>query len=144
MVDRIFPHIINKIDGKTLLQKIDAKQLIQKILPHIQVTLRIGDSYSPLVQVNKAGLTSDTFHVAEARCPAGTRVMGGGAQISPGRAPPSSFYDFNAQDAADNNIVALMPIPTSRLGMVAKMETTGNMMAYATCLNPYAELSIKP
>jgi hypothetical protein len=41
LVDRLFPYIIQKIDGQTLLQKIDAKTLAGKLLPHIRVTLRL-------------------------------------------------------------------------------------------------------
>jgi hypothetical protein len=55
LLDRIFPQIIKRIDGATLLQKIDAKLLVQKMLPYIQVKLRMGDEYSPLVKVNKHG-----------------------------------------------------------------------------------------
>jgi hypothetical protein len=46
--------------------------------------------------------------MAEARCLPGYRVMGGGGgQISSKMgAPPSGLFDFNAQDVADNGIVA--------------------------------------
>ena len=56
MVDRLFPYIIQKIDGKTLaqkidvatlLQKIDAKTLAAKALPYldnkITITYRAGE-----------------------------------------------------------------------------------------------------
>jgi hypothetical protein len=135
LVNRILPLILKYVDGKVLAQK---------ILPHLQVTLRVGDNYSPPVTVRKGALAADSYAMAEARCPPGTRVIGGGGQISPGRALPSGLFDFNAADVADNNMVALMIIPTNRLDMVAKMETGGSLLAYATCLNPVAEISIKP
>jgi hypothetical protein len=68
---------------ETLLQKIDAKTLAAKVLPHIQVSLRMGQEYGPQVTVKKSGISGTTFHIAEARCPVGTRVMGGGAEILP-------------------------------------------------------------
>jgi hypothetical protein len=127
------------------MKNIDGKVLAQKILPHIQATLRMGDSYSPLLQVKKQGFPTDTYHMAEARCPPGTRVMGGGTQISSSQgAPPSGLFDYNAQDVADNNIAALMIIPTQRIDVVAKMKTSGSIMAYATCLSPEVAVSIKP
>jgi hypothetical protein len=56
LLDRLFPHIIRKIDGKTLAQKIDAATLVQKldaktlaakVLPYldnkITVTYRAGE-----------------------------------------------------------------------------------------------------
>jgi hypothetical protein len=134
LLDRLFPQIIKRIDGNTLLQKIDAKTLAAKVIPHIQVTLRMGQVYSPLVQIKKDYLSSDSFHIVEAICPPGTRVMGGGGEISPERAGPSGLFDFNAKDVADNNIAALQIIPTNRLDMIAKMETGGYIKSYATCL----------
>lgn len=104
--------------------------------------LRMENEYSPLVKVNKKGLSTDTYHTAEARCPVGTRVTGGGGQISPARAPSSGLFDWNAYDVADNNVVSLNIIPVNRLDAVAKMETSGNIMAYATCLSGDAEVSL--
>jgi hypothetical protein len=123
-------------------------QLVDKLMPEIikriKVDLKVTDSYSPPTRVAKQGLPTSTFHATEAKCPPGTRVMGGGGQISTKyRAPPSGLFDFNAKDVPDNNIAALMIIPTSRLGMVAKMETPGSLMAYATCLAPDAVVSLK-
>ncbi len=58
LVDRLFPYIIQKIDGKTLaqkidvatlLQKIDAKTLAAKLLPHLQVKAN-GSGFSALTE----------------------------------------------------------------------------------------------
>jgi hypothetical protein len=40
-------------------------------------------------------------------------------------------------------MVTLMPIPSSRLGMVAKMETSGEIMAYVNCLGFEAVVSLR-
>ena len=106
-------------------------RLMPKIIERMQVTLNFRDNYSPLYKVNKEVMASESFHKAEARCPPGFRVTGGGGQIS------------TKTQLGDNNIVTLMPIPTSRLGMVAKMETTGEIMAYANCLGVEAIVKLR-
>ncbi len=62
LVDRLFPYIIQKIDGATLLQKIDAKTLAGKLLPHMQVKVSGALSTSELIKVSKGALDSDTYH----------------------------------------------------------------------------------
>ena len=146
LLDRLFPQIIKRIDGNTLLQKIDAKTLAAKVIPHIKVTLRMQQVYSPLVQIKKDPLSTDSFHIVEAICPPGTRVMGGGGQISPenfkgefrlGLSPTTNF------NVVDNNMVSLMIIPANRLDMVVKMDTAGDLLAYATCLGG-ADVNLVP
>src|SRR5215203_2821776 len=39
LLDRLFPQIIKRIDGATLLQKIDAKLLAQKVFPNLDLTV---------------------------------------------------------------------------------------------------------
>lgn len=111
-------------------------QLVDRLMPEIikrmKVTLNFRDNYSPLVQVKKDVLASDTYHKAEAGCPTGFRVMGVGGQISGHRTP-----------LGDNDLVTMMIIPTSRVEVVAKMETTSGVMAYATCLGFEAAVSLK-
>ena len=106
-------------------------RLMPKIIERLQVTLNFRDNYSPLYKINKDVMASESFHKAEARCPPGFRVTGGGGQIS------------TKTQLGDNNIVTLMPIPTSRLDMVAKMETTGEIMAYANCLGVEAIVKLR-
>jgi hypothetical protein len=130
-------------DKRLQIQLVD--KLMPEIIKRIKVDLKVTDRYSPLARVAKEGLPTDTFHKVEARCPPGTRVMGGGGQITSNlMAPPSGLFDFNIKDVADNNIAALMIIPTSRVDLVAKMETPGSIMAYATCLAPDAVVSLRP
>jgi hypothetical protein len=144
LLDRLFPQIIKRIDGATLLQKIDAKTLAAKVLPHIQVTLRMGQVYSPLVHVKKTGIAGDSFHTVEAICPPGTRVMGGGGEISPKNLAGELKAYRAASEAADNNMVALQIIPTNRLDMVAKMDTSGDIKSSATCLGGEADVKLVP
>jgi len=159
LLDRLFPQIIKRIDGATLLQKIDAKLLVQKMLPYIQVKLKMGQEYGPLVTVKKSGITPVSFHTAEARCPVGTRVMGGGGQILPHgiyrefQGNPLNMGGYSVQppisalssaNMGDNNLVSLNIIPTNRLSVVTKMVESGTILAHATCLNGDAEVSLKP
>jgi hypothetical protein len=120
------PNIMRAIQDKQLLDR-----LMPEIIKRMQVTLNFRDNYSPLYKINKDVMASESFHKAEARCPPGFRVTGGGGQIS------------TKTQLGDNNIVTLMPIPSSRLDMVAKMETTGEIMAYANCLGVEAVVSLR-
>jgi hypothetical protein len=127
------------MSDKQLLDRImpmlDGKLLAQKILPHLKVTLPMGDSYGPLVQVKKdTGLAPDSFHNTEARCPPGTRVMGGGGSIS--------TIQYGGQPS-DSSIVQMQPVPTQRFTLTAKMTASGTILAYATCLGEVT-IGLKP
>ena len=69
LVDRLFPHIIQKIDGKTLAQKIDGGQLAQKIFPYLDLISTVNVRYGPYQEV-----------VSSARCLPGEKLVGGGYQ----------------------------------------------------------------
>jgi hypothetical protein len=120
------PQVLRAMEENQLLNR-----LMPKIVERLQVTLNFRDNYSPLYKINKDVLASESFHGAEARCPPGFRIMGGGGQIS------------TKTQLGDNNLVTLMIIPTSRLNMVAKMETTGEIMAYANCVGVEAVVKLK-
>ena len=110
-LDRMMPKIIQRIDGKVLAEK---------IYPHLSVGLNMFDNYGAPVKVKVDPLAPNSYHMAEARCPPGSRVMGGGGQIDP---------------IEGNAIVMMGPIPTQRFVMVAEMsEPGGDLLAYATCL----------
>jgi hypothetical protein len=118
-----------------LMPMLDGKLLAQKILPHLKVTLPMGDSYGPLVQVKKdTGLAPDSFHNTEARCPPGTRVMGGGGSIS--------TIQYGGQPS-DSSIVQMQPVPTQRFTLTAKMTDSGTILAHATCIGE-AVIKLKP
>jgi hypothetical protein len=120
------PKIIQSMNDRSLVDR-----LMPLIIDRLQVTLNFRDNYSPLYKISKDVMASESFHKAEARCPPGFRITGGGGQIS------------TQTKLGDNNIVTLMPIPSSRLQMEAKMETTGEIMAYANCLGFEAIVKLK-
>ena len=71
--------------------------------------------------------------------------MGGGGEISPKNLAGEFRFDYSvASSAADNNMVALQIIPTNRLDMVVKMETSGYIKSYATCLGGEADVKLVP
>jgi hypothetical protein len=69
LVDRLFPYIIQKIDGKTLAQKIDGGLLAQKVFPYLDIISTVAVRYGPYQEV-----------VSSARCLPGEKLVGGGYQ----------------------------------------------------------------
>jgi hypothetical protein len=67
LVNRLFPYIIQKIDGKTLAQKIDGGLLAQKIFPYLDLISTVNIRYGPYQEV-----------VSSARCLPGEKLVGGG------------------------------------------------------------------
>src|ERR687889_625277 len=45
LLNRLFPQIIKRIDGNTLLQKIDAKTLAAKVLPYLDISASVSSRY---------------------------------------------------------------------------------------------------
>jgi hypothetical protein len=123
------PNVMRAVEERKLLDR-----LMPEIIKRMQVTLNFRDNYSPLYKISKDALASESYHKAEARCPPGFRVTGGGGQIS-------GVTGGGASLLGDNGIVTLMPIPSSRLDVVAKMETSGSIVAYANCLGVEAVVS---
>jgi hypothetical protein len=141
---KLTPGQQSQIDQQ-IFRTLEDNQLINRLLPKIverlQVTLNFRDNYSPLYKINKDVLAPESYHKAEARCPPGFRVTGGGGQIS--GVTGAAGEQRRSSILGDNGLVTLMPIPSSRLGMVAKMETSGEIMAYANCLGVEAVVSLK-
>jgi hypothetical protein len=141
---KLTPGQQSQIDQQ-IFRTLEDNQLINRLLPKIverlQVTLNFRDNYSPLYKINKDVLAPESYHKAEARCPPGFRVTGGGGQIS--GVTGAAGEQRRSSILGDNGLVTLMPIPSSRLGMVAKMETSGEIRAYANCLGVEAVVSLK-
>ena len=83
LVDRIMPLIIQKMDGKTLmnlLQKVDGKVLAQKVLPYLDIKNSVTPSGNGLTYT--AGEDQGPFRL-KSWCPQGSKVTGGGF-VGPG------------------------------------------------------------
>jgi hypothetical protein len=145
LLDKLFPHIIRKIDGKTLAQKIDSETLINKIggrrlaeivLPYIQVSVGASPAYTQKTTVNKDALAPDTYHtVSVATCPPGTRVFGGGGHVL------DRSLNNPKNNAEDNQIVESGVSDRGGWKITAKMSSSGEVYGYALCGK--ATLSLK-
>jgi hypothetical protein len=79
LLDRLFPQIIKRIDGNTLLQKIDGKLLAQKVLPYLSVNPVVTYREGQMGQVKGIGIDPpNSSMVRTANClPDEVRVSGG-------------------------------------------------------------------
>ena len=85
LVDRLFPYIIQKIDGKTLAQKMDAGLLAQKMFPYLDIIPTVTIRYGPYKEV-----------VSSARCLPGEQLVGGGYQYGgPTEAIVTKTYPYS-------------------------------------------------
>jgi hypothetical protein len=85
LVDRLFPYIIQKIDGKTLAQKIDGGLFAQKVFPYLDIKSTVTVRYGPYQEV-----------VSSARCLPGEQLVGGGYQYGgPTEAIVTKTYPYS-------------------------------------------------
>jgi hypothetical protein len=136
LVDRLFPYIIQKIDGQTLLQKIDAKTLAAKVLPQIRVKVSgSGPAYSELIKVEKGALDSDTYHHVYAKCPPGDLLWGGGGHVR------DAYLNDWRRSPEDNWLVESGIAETgNQWKITAKMSSSGDIYAEAICRKIALEL----
>ena len=85
LVNRLFPYIIQKIDGKTLAQKIDGGLFAQKVFPYLDIISTVTVRYGPYQEV-----------VSSARCLPGEQLVGGGYQYGgPTEAIVTKTYPYS-------------------------------------------------
>ena len=85
LVERLFPYIIQKVDGKTLAQKIDGGLLAQKVFPYLDIISTVKVRYGPYQEV-----------VSSARCLPGEQLVGGGYQYGgPTEAIVTKTYPYS-------------------------------------------------
>jgi hypothetical protein len=114
LVDRLFPHIIQKIDGKTLAQKIDGGLLAQKVFPYLDIISTVTVRYGPYQEV-----------VSSARCLPGEQLVGGGYQYGgPTEAIVTKTYPYS-----DNQ--GLGWLSTYNAGEI----DNAKIVSYVTCLS---------
>ena len=84
LVDRLFPYIIQKIDGQTLLQKIDARTLAAKVLPYLDIENSVTPSSRGLTTTVGEGQRPFplTSHCAEGSVLTGGGFSGPGSMIN--------------------------------------------------------------
>jgi hypothetical protein len=130
LVDRLFPYIIQKIDGNTLIQKIGPKRLAEIMLQHTQLRFGTEPREGGVVTVKKDTFAQPSVHQSIATCPPGSKITGGGVVIM-------ARGENAIGGAADNQIIE------SRYGLlgnqwlgVVRMESGGSFYVQAVCAWP--------
>ena len=133
LLDRLFPQIIERLDGKTLAQKIDAATLVQKIdgntlaakvLPYLDISANVitrGGPTSIMQRTNPIiGATGWSPLFSTAKCNTGEIAVGGGFRFS--SEPGDSLVSDN--------------IPNQQNGWFSssQMKASGKLQATVTCL----------
>jgi hypothetical protein len=140
LVNRLFPYIIQKIDGKTLaqkidvatlLQKIDAKTLAVKVLPYLDIKVSA---------VEKAGQT------AKRGTNTGLAVLdksGKGSQMYASCTPDETLVSggFITQQA---EVYASKLFQPNQWYVSARLQPGESAASYATCLHAELSLSQEP
>ena len=114
LVNRLFPYIIQKIDGKTLAQKIDGSLLAQKIFPYLDIISTVTIRYGTNQEV-----------VSTARCLPGEKVVGGGYQYG----APTEAIVYKTYPISDNQ--GLGWLSTYNAGQI----DNAKIISYVTCLS---------
>ena len=137
MLDRLFPQIIKRIDGKTLAQKIDAATLIQKIdaktlaakvLPFMDIKVVTVQRPGPIHNIDITGFIGKGY-AADSLCAPEESLVGGGFNIR-GDRPEAPNY-FRQEPSG----------PSSKWVTEAGFHNDGSIQTYAECLK--AELGLK-
>ena len=114
LVDRLFPYIIQKIDGKTLAQKIDGGLLAQKVFPYLDIISSVTIRYGPNQEV-----------ASTASCHPGEKVLGGGYQYG----EPTEAIVHKTYPISDNQ--GLGWLSTYNAGQI----DNAKIISYVTCLS---------
>jgi hypothetical protein len=79
LVERIFPLIVNKLDGATILKKVDGQQLLEKVLPYLDIKL-VGREQLGTTSIVKVSGLATNFKPAQshAECNGDEIASGGG------------------------------------------------------------------
>ncbi len=129
LVHRLFPYIIEKIDGNTLIQKIGPKRLTEIMLQHTQLKFGTSVRESAVVDVKKSGPAPPaSYHQAVATCPRESKNTGGGVVI---------MGQGLFAGPADNQVVESRygNLGNTWLGVV-RMESSGSFYSQAVCAWP--------
>jgi hypothetical protein len=148
LVNRLFPYIIQKIDGKTLAQKIDATTLLQKIdaralaakvLPHLDVKVNAMERPGPRHNIDITGL-AERRTIAKASCAPEEALVGGGFYVTgydsaaPIRSHKDSFF------SPETKTFVVSP-DTKTWAAEIVFDNDGSITTHAECLK--VELALK-
>jgi len=107
LVERIFPLIINKLDGATILKKVDGQQLLEKVLPYLDIKLVDREQLGSKKVVDVSGILTK-YADSLAICNDDEIVSGGGfvttGDISSSDRFSSNGWHVTAHSATDFSI----------------------------------------
>ena len=116
LADRLLPHIIQRIDGQTLLQKLDAKTLAAKVLPFLDVKVVITE---------RPGQTSPTKMGAVNIQFATPKCSGAETAVSAG---------FTHQVTGDLSLMHFKREPNTNAWQIATIIDDGRLNSFVECL----------
>jgi hypothetical protein len=136
LVNRLFPYIIQKIDGKTLaqkidaatlLQKIDGKILAQKVFPYLDLKVAAIERPGQTSNVDITGLTTKTT-IVKASCAPGESLVGGAMALH----NVAELLSFQRSER---------PQETNSWAIITSFDGDGSIRSSAECLK--VELALK-
>jgi hypothetical protein len=130
LLDRLFPQIIKRIDGNTLLQKIDAKTLAAKVLPYLDLKVSVTERPGQTSSVNTGGTSGRGIAQARAGCAPGETIVSSGFQ---NRVP--GIPELNPM------ISRILNNPPNNWLTATGFTEDGQLLSFANCLN--VELALK-
>jgi hypothetical protein len=148
LVNRLFPYIIQKIDGKTLAQKIDATTLLQKIdaralaaklLPHLDVKVNAIERPGPRHNIDITGV-AERRTIAKASCAPEEGLVAGGFYVTgndnggPLRSHKDSYF------SPETKTFVVSP-DTKTWAAEIVFDSDGSITTHAECLK--VELALK-
>ena len=129
LLDRLFPQIIKRIDGATLLQKIDAKTLAAKVLPYLDISASVvrRDGTEGILNTNDItrdlGLSAALLRSSTAKCNDGETAVGGGLLVQ-------------SVDPAETYFISTGPVPElNGWNTNAEFGDKGKTQASVVCLS---------
>jgi hypothetical protein len=130
LLDRLFPQIIKRIDGNTLLQKFDGKLLAQKVFPYLDVNVILKQRPGQIAE-RKAGFLA-----------AGGAAWGK-AVCNPGETAVSAGFTHELRGDTDQSIFTVRRNdPNSNAwDITTGLDGSGRLLTYAECLT--VELTLK-
>jgi hypothetical protein len=136
LVNRLFPYIIQKIDGKTLaqkidaatlLQKIDGKMLAQKVFPYLDLNVAAIERPGQVSNVDITGFRTKTTLV-KASCAPEESLVGGAMALH----NVAELHSFQRSER---------PQEPNSWAIITSFDGDGSIRSFAECLK--VELALK-
>jgi hypothetical protein len=136
LVNRLFPYIIQKIDGKTLaqkidaatlLQKIDGKMLTEKVFPYLDLNVATIERQGQGSNVDITGIRTKTT-IVKASCAPGESLVGGAMALH----NVDELHSFRRSE---------QPQEPNSWAIITSFTSDGSIRSFVECLK--VELAVK-